>query len=504
MAANVDTYTVLDAMILCGIDNNTLFNGNTQATRITTEVFSDDFYTCMDKSFTDIDEDFKSYGALTAVQGQIRVNPGIKRNVKAFIQWTRDQICTSEDPSAIPFPIDQVSKLLIRYNSHQSFCKKAKTISTVAKPEQFTENTKWEDWNPVFLNFLRSIPGRYGVPLKYVCRQHEIPIEGKVYPNFFDEYVEKAPLAGEAFLSDALEVHTFLISFIAGNATAEAKILPHETKHNGRIDYLALKEHYEGVGIHAIDVLQADNTISTLFYSGEKKPHMWWGEFEKRMTLAFTAYERHEQREVHSNQMKLQILCSKINADFLQHTKASINMELTKEPITMTYEQALASFRNEVNRKFPPEVNEANRRTRRVNEAMSNHRGRGRGRGFQRNYRPGRGGRSSHRQKRQQHGHPNARTITCNDGSSLEVHASYNFPNDVWSKIPAQERERLKQERRNFNRRRNNSQNQTAGTSTISSAITEDSSYAQSNAPTSIMGGRNEQASLRSRNPNNK
>ena len=71
------------------------------------------------------------------------------------------------------------------------------------------------------------------------------------------------------------------------NNTAEAKILPHAGSNDGRLDFVALKEHYEGVGIHSLDLVKADKVLDSLFYSGEKKPHMWWEEFEKQLTKAF-------------------------------------------------------------------------------------------------------------------------------------------------------------------------------------------------------------------------
>ena len=52
-----------------------------------------------------------------------------------------------------------------------------------------------------------------------------------------------------------------------------------------------LVEHYEGVGIHTIDIREADKVLTrTLFYAGEKPPYMWWSEFEKQLTRAFNAY----------------------------------------------------------------------------------------------------------------------------------------------------------------------------------------------------------------------
>jgi hypothetical protein len=138
-----------------------------------------------------------------------------------------------------------------------------------------------------------------------------------------------------------------------------------------------LKEHYKGVGLHALDIMKAENTLNTLFYLGEKKPHMWWEDFEQQITSAFTVFNRREGRIVHSDEMKLRILLNKIEADFLVRVKASIGIELTRQPITLSYEQALATFRNEVNRKFPPQMASATRTRRSINEMGTQGRGRG-------------------------------------------------------------------------------------------------------------------------------
>ena len=88
----------------------------------------------------------------------------------------------------------------------------------------------------------------------------------------------RAPLLGEAYRIDANEVHTYLTNFMAGNETTESKMLPYVNESNGRKDFLALKEHYEGIAINAVNVIKAEESIRTLYYSGEKKSHMWWDE----------------------------------------------------------------------------------------------------------------------------------------------------------------------------------------------------------------------------------
>ena len=43
-------YTVREAMTECGVNDVDLFDGRTQAERLATDLFSDDFHTCMDKT----------------------------------------------------------------------------------------------------------------------------------------------------------------------------------------------------------------------------------------------------------------------------------------------------------------------------------------------------------------------------------------------------------------------------------------------------------------------
>eukprot|EP00978_Attheya_sp_CCMP212_P045616 scaffold353478_cov28-Attheya_sp.AAC.1 len=69
-----------------------LFNGATASARMALDMFNDSFHSCMDKMFDEVDQDFKSYSSLTIAQGQIRLLPGIRTRIKAFIQWMRDEL----------------------------------------------------------------------------------------------------------------------------------------------------------------------------------------------------------------------------------------------------------------------------------------------------------------------------------------------------------------------------------------------------------------------------
>ena len=114
MAAPI-MHTVQNAIILCEVNDATVFNGATKAERIVDDVFDDDFQSCMDKKIKELDEDLKSYSALTIGNGQIRLTPGNKRNIRGLMQWCRDKIRVGSNPGITPFPIIEVPNLIRRY-----------------------------------------------------------------------------------------------------------------------------------------------------------------------------------------------------------------------------------------------------------------------------------------------------------------------------------------------------------------------------------------------------
>ena len=463
MAAVVNT--VADLLASVGIDNVGQFNCQTNAERLASDMFNDDFGSFIDKTSVEIEADLKTYSALTIPNGQIRLQPGQKRSIKVAVQWVSDLIRTDQDHITTPIPAVMDSAMLTRRNkTHANFVKKSSTLATTAKPSDFLPSMKWKEWVTTFTNFLHTIPGRDGVPLDYICRQNVAP-DRTPQTDILKEYVLQAPLVGDSFTVDAAEVHTYLANLITKHPTAESKTQSYLAQRNGRVDFMALKDHFLGVGINSRDILQAETTLETLFYSGEKKPHMWWGKFENELTTAFTTFDLKEKRIVHSNEMKLRILDKKVNADFLQSNKAAIKVELTRTPMTMTYELALAVFRDEVNSKF--NVNptaSTNRARRQIQETGADqrhnggdsYRGRGRGRfGGRGGRHHGRGGRFGERgrggrgreistMKRKRN---DSTFVTLTDGEVVEFHPTIRYPRDIFMKFKYEDRQRLMQHR---------------------------------------------------------
>ena len=177
---------------------------------------------------------------MTVAEGRIRLNPRVKKNIKAFIQWSKDEIRLDRNPETTPFPVGQVNDLMKRAKTHASFIDETSTMSESAKPVTFKEEVKWEDWSPAFKNYLRTIPGRNGVPLSYIIRDNEMP-DPTPNDNFLDDYVAMAPLQGHAFVLDANKVKTLMLNMIMGNIVAESKVQALKQNATGREVWTTLK-----------------------------------------------------------------------------------------------------------------------------------------------------------------------------------------------------------------------------------------------------------------------
>ena len=249
-------FNICDAMNACDVNDVNIFLGDAPAFHLATDIFRDDFTTCMDKTFEELDSNFKTCSDLTQEQGRIRLLPGINCNIKALIQWVKDEQQLVRNPETVAFSVVQAPALLRHYKTHAQFVLISLTLADAVKPDKFTSETKWADWIPTFLNYLRAIPGRDKVPLKYNYRENNIP---NLAPNahFLDNYINMAPLTGEAYVIDSSQVHTFIVNFASRNKTTEAKIQSFAAQTDGRIYYQALVNHYEGIRVHTINITKA-------------------------------------------------------------------------------------------------------------------------------------------------------------------------------------------------------------------------------------------------------
>ena len=166
---------------------------------------------------------------------------------------------------------------------------------------------KWIDWYTDLINFLRVTTGRNGLPLSYLCRHTNVQVKD-IYNYFINEYVDKLALVGHAFTTDKAKVYTYILRFTSGNTVAETKMVAHAAENKFRLDFMALKDSYEVIGVHTVNVVKSNRVLDDFFYSDENKSHMWWGEFERQITKAFNTYNNLEKKSVCLNDMRLRIL----------------------------------------------------------------------------------------------------------------------------------------------------------------------------------------------------
>lgn len=66
----------------------------------------------------------------------------------------------------------------------------------------------------------QRFPGGMVYDWKYVCHDKDA-VDHTMNKDFLDDYFAMAPLCGEAYTIDSLQVNTFLVIFVSGNDTAE-------------------------------------------------------------------------------------------------------------------------------------------------------------------------------------------------------------------------------------------------------------------------------------------
>ena len=447
MDDQLPTYDVRDNMVRCGINNDEddAHEGDTDAERIAHDIFRHDFNSVMTIDMAGLSRDFKIYSNLTVAEGRIRVRPDQQKNIRAFIQWGRDQIRMGHDPTQTLFDAGQTQAYIDRLDKHSNWVKKS---TEARRPEPFTEDMLWEEWHPMLVHYLRKLPGANGIPLNYVIRE-DSERDPTPHSNFLDDYVSMARLSGQVYDEDRETVYTEIVDLVSKHTRARGAILAlGPNNRDGRSAYFAVKTHFEGEGILQVKVTNAEWTIDNLFYASESPPTMYWVKFEQELNKAFAVVDMEAGRAVYTNEQKLRKLQKKIRADFLQQQKIGIDAALAHIPMTMNYSTAMTIYRNAVRNKYPVERQTANQR-RRVSEAnqgrteQGNNANRGK---------DGKGNGKRNGNGNRKRNHPNQETIVLMNKKQIKYHPSYRFTWEELNQMTQGQRDRLTRERAEYRR----------------------------------------------------
>ena len=450
-------YTVLDNIVACGISDEVDRNLNTSpAQRIASEMFNDNFNSCLSMSDSDIRGYLKTFNELPQAQGQVRMMPGAQRNIRAFVQFISHRARQDLPLDEVVYDTTMQVEMFDMRRDHERFIDQSETLAKSAKPASFKTTSVWFDWSKLCVNYLRLIPGQNGVPLSYVVRDNEGPDRSEK-PTFLDVYEATAPLKGAAFNADTAEAFILIKALVTGNTEAETTVNIHENDRNGRAAFADLRIKYEGVGIHAVARTSAEDDINKMFYIGEKPPSMTWDIFSSRLVAAYKKIDDVERipagQHVYSDEAKLMKLMKAIKADFLEPVKSSINVAIAANPTNkFTFESAMMAFRNKVLEKYPPNAmgQTMSRRQIRKVERDDNASRQRTGRGTHANNRNGRRIKIHERRL-----HRDNKLMTLRDGRVIDYHPSYRFDKRLEMPFFTQaQRDNLRQQRDNWKRSR--------------------------------------------------
>ena len=115
---------------------------------VATDLFQDDFETCIDFNDGALYNYFKATASLAAAHGQIKLQIQHRNNIRAFVQWTKEAIRTGQDPAMQEFAPTGIASILRKAESHKLYI--ANSDMNAVKPKYFTKEIKWADWAPSF------------------------------------------------------------------------------------------------------------------------------------------------------------------------------------------------------------------------------------------------------------------------------------------------------------------------------------------------------------------
>ena len=150
----------------------------------------------------------KSFAARTPANRKIVFGTNRTKLLKSFMFWVQDYYRISEEPTIEGVDQPGFIKQLVTAQKHDNAREnlKEQTVSAAkaANPGPLIKETEWKEWEEKFINYTRAHIGVAGVPLSYVIRKKEDPMDNDVPDDqdFVTKTILRAPLSGDAYETD--------------------------------------------------------------------------------------------------------------------------------------------------------------------------------------------------------------------------------------------------------------------------------------------------------------
>ena len=76
----------------------------------------------------------------------------------------------------------------------EAFIKQSNSVSASGGPGKSNKGKQWFTWRYSFINYLSLKSGSSRIPLSYVIREAQEPLDNAIYDDFMEEMVACAPL----------------------------------------------------------------------------------------------------------------------------------------------------------------------------------------------------------------------------------------------------------------------------------------------------------------------
>ena len=144
----------------------------------------------------------------------------VQKRLKNNIEWIHNFQRTGTVPTIDGVDQDLFRAQLTVAGERSEIIKKQKeqadTLSQEAALGALKGEKDWTRWYEAFENMLNTMFGVFDVPLSYVIRELESPMEGATFTTFIEKCVAKSPLTGSKFEADTKQVRQLILAATQG------------------------------------------------------------------------------------------------------------------------------------------------------------------------------------------------------------------------------------------------------------------------------------------------
>lgn len=276
------------------------------------------------------------------------LRPDSKMLLIALMYWAKDQILLGFSGADIDIDYFTVERAVNSYNRHDDIVALKEHQITRAqnlKPGKFKHDTRYYTWlYESVVSYVAAHYGRNDLPLDYLLREIEPPLQYEPRTKSFDTFEELAkhtvPLSGPKYTSDNKLLYELLIDLLYD--TTAMSLLPkgHEKAKDGREVYLTICNYYKRTQGQVGMNKSAEQALSQCNYRGG--PRESFSKFVDDLQHAFKLFDKAKNKMSDINKFNALFKSLKCHAHHdISAYMAQIHQQRISNP-SYTFDDAIA------------------------------------------------------------------------------------------------------------------------------------------------------------------